>query len=245
MQNGVLFGILMTLLNQKRASATELAAKYELSPRTINRYIDALGEAGIPIVSVSGRHGGFEIMDSFRLEAAYFTAGEYERLIESVKGFSGDEMAQNSKKNSKAFPNQFPTTFSRVGQACCFQLRQQKPARKAANGKGRAQKNLVLDIDYHAAEGNIGKRRIEPLCLYLRDGQWYVYAFCRLREDFRFSSSTAFSAVRKRRKNFRPAPLTAGSPISTRESRRERTSPLRSSQTSLPRWKSGWASKTW
>ena len=86
MQNGVLFGILMTLLNQKRASATELAAKYELSPRTINRYIDALGEAGIPIVSVSGRHGGFEIMDSFRLEAAYFTAGEYERLIESVKG---------------------------------------------------------------------------------------------------------------------------------------------------------------
>ena len=94
MQNGVLFGILMTLLNQKRASATELAAKYELSPRTINRYIDALGEAGIPIVSVSGRHGGFEIMDSFRLEAAYFTAGEYERLIESVKGFSGDKMAQ-------------------------------------------------------------------------------------------------------------------------------------------------------
>ena len=68
MQNGVLFGILMTLLNQKRASATELAAKYELSPRTINRYIDALGEAGIPIVSVSGRHGGFEIMDSFRLD---------------------------------------------------------------------------------------------------------------------------------------------------------------------------------
>ena len=71
MQNGVLFGILMTLLNQKRASATELAAKYELSPRTINRYIDALGEAGIPIVSVSGRHGGFEIM----------TASVWKRLI--------------------------------------------------------------------------------------------------------------------------------------------------------------------
>ena len=111
MQNGVLFGILMTLLNQKRASATELAAKYELSPRTINRYIDALGEAGIPIVSVSGRHGGFEIMDSFRLEAAYFTAGEYERLIESVKGFSGDKMAQKLEEKLKSLSKSVSDDF--------------------------------------------------------------------------------------------------------------------------------------
>lgn len=205
MQNGVLFGILMTLLNQKRASATELAAKYELSPRTINRYIDALGEAGIPIVSVSGRHGGFEIMDSFRLEAAYFTAGEYERLIESVKGFSGDEMAQKLEEKLKSLSKSVSDDFFLASdKLIVFNSDNKSLLGKLQTVKDALKKNLVLDIDYHAAEGNIGKRRIEPLCLYLRDGQWYVYAFCRLREDFRFFKLNRIFGCTKTQEKFSP-----------------------------------------
>ena len=29
-------------------------------------------------------------------------------------------------------------------------------------------------------------RNIEPYCLILKDGAWYVYSYCRLRRDFRY-----------------------------------------------------------
>lgn len=208
MQNGVLFGILMTLLNKKRVSASELAAKFELSTRTINRYIDALGEAGIPIVSVSGRHGGFEIMDSFRLEAAYFTAGEYERLIESVKGFAGDELAQRLADKLQSLSKSVSEDFYLASdKLVVFNSDNKSLLGKLQAVKDALKKNLVLDIDYHAAEGNIGKRQIEPLCLYLRDGQWYVYAFCRLREDFRFFKLSRIFGCTKTQEKFTPRPF--------------------------------------
>lgn len=202
MQNGVLFGILMTLLNQKRVTAAYLAQKFELSTRTINRYIDALGESGVPIVSVCGRHGGFEIMDSFRLEATYFTEEEYERLMESVKGFAGDELSQRLSDKLQGLSKSVAEDFYLAAdKLIVFNSDNKSLLLKLQTVKDCLKKNIVLDIDYHAAEGNIGKRKIEPMCLYLRDGQWYIYAFCRLREDFRFFKlSRIFNCVKTQEK---------------------------------------------
>jgi len=44
-----LIGILSILLQQKKITAPELADKFEVSKRTINRDIENLCKAGIPI----------------------------------------------------------------------------------------------------------------------------------------------------------------------------------------------------
>ena len=49
-----LIGILSVLLHQGKATAPELAEKFEVSRRTINRDIEALCRAGIPIATVQG-----------------------------------------------------------------------------------------------------------------------------------------------------------------------------------------------
>ena len=46
-----LFGILTVLLQNDRITASELAEKFEVNRRTIGRDIDALCQAGIPIVT--------------------------------------------------------------------------------------------------------------------------------------------------------------------------------------------------
>ncbi len=50
--------ILYNLLDKGQATAPELAAKFEVSPRTIYHDAEALSSAGMPIYTETGRNGG-------------------------------------------------------------------------------------------------------------------------------------------------------------------------------------------
>ena len=57
----------MYLLNRSVVTAKELAGRFGVSVRTIVRDIEALSMAGIPISSSTGAAGGYEILDTFKL----------------------------------------------------------------------------------------------------------------------------------------------------------------------------------
>ena len=58
-----MIGILSILLQQEKVTASYLAEKFEVSRRTINRDIEALCMAGIPLVTKQGTGGGISIME--------------------------------------------------------------------------------------------------------------------------------------------------------------------------------------
>ena len=58
-----LIGILSILLQKEHITAPELAEKFEVSRRTINRDIEALCKVGIPIVTAQGQNGGISITE--------------------------------------------------------------------------------------------------------------------------------------------------------------------------------------
>ena len=43
-----------------------------------------------------------------------------------------------------------------------------------------------LNIRYHDRNGDITERTIEPHVIVFKQGLWYVYAYCNLRNEFRF-----------------------------------------------------------
>ena len=53
-----LIGILSVLLHEERTTVPELAERFEVSRRTINRDIEDLCRAGIPIQTMQGTGGG-------------------------------------------------------------------------------------------------------------------------------------------------------------------------------------------
>ncbi len=57
-------------------SARQLAARYEVSPRTIERDILALQESGVPVYTEPGRRGGYAIDRTMTLPPVNFTAAE-------------------------------------------------------------------------------------------------------------------------------------------------------------------------
>src|SRR2546421_3246054 len=83
-----LLAIILELQGKGRQRAEDLAETFETSKRTIYRDVQALGEAGVPIVSIPGR--GYSLMKGYFLPPLSFTADEATMLL-----LGSDLMAQS------------------------------------------------------------------------------------------------------------------------------------------------------
>ena len=89
-----LIGILSILLQEDKTTAPELAERFEVSRRTINRDIEDLCKAGIPIRTVQGTGGGISIMEGYRMDRTILTSRDMQmilaglRSLDSVSGSS-------------------------------------------------------------------------------------------------------------------------------------------------------------
>ena len=76
---------------RKRQSANDLAEEFEISKRTVYRYIDSLCGAGVPIISFMGKYGGFEIAKYFKIREFFLTRNEKEYLIDLLQKQKDEE----------------------------------------------------------------------------------------------------------------------------------------------------------
>lgn len=88
MKNERLFAIVNHLLTRGRTGARELAARFEVSERTIYRDMDSLSGSGVPVFAVPGAGGGFEIEEGFRIDRSFLTGDELADLKGALGGFT-------------------------------------------------------------------------------------------------------------------------------------------------------------
>ncbi|MEM7321437.1 MAG: HTH domain-containing protein [Pseudomonadota bacterium] len=75
-----LLHILLILQNRGRQSSVQLATELEVSPRTILRDVDAMTEAGLPIIVHQGHGGGIELGFNYRSRLTGMDQDEAEAL---------------------------------------------------------------------------------------------------------------------------------------------------------------------
>ena len=93
-----LIGIITTLQQKKTVTAPYLAEKFEVSRRTINRDIEDICKAGIPIVTTQGVNGGISIMDGFSLDTTVFTEQELAAIFTGLKSLDSVSNSASAEK---------------------------------------------------------------------------------------------------------------------------------------------------
>jgi len=106
-----LIGIITILQHNKKVTAPYLAQKFEVSRRTINRDIEDICRAGIPIVTMQGKDGGISIMDGFNLDTTVFTIEELQAILIGLKSIDsvshtshGEMLASKIKGKDSVIP---------------------------------------------------------------------------------------------------------------------------------------------
>ncbi|MBR2302500.1 MAG: YafY family transcriptional regulator [Clostridia bacterium] len=196
MQNDILFGILLTLLTNKKCTARELATKYEMSVRTIYRYLDTLNQAGVPLISYAGANGGIAIADNFKVDKTYFSEQEYNKIISALGAFQQDDNQLIIDK-FKALSQQQEVQYTLQSDTLFVDAPLTESMKNKTSVFSDAVYNKkICEITYHSRKGEVTTRKILPHAITIREGQWYVYAFCQKRKAFRlFKLSRVYSVV--------------------------------------------------
>ena len=85
MKDSRLFRILYYILEKGKATANELADRFEVSVRTIYRDIDSISSAGIPIYAIQGKGGGIEVAQEFILSKSLLSQNEKEQIMTALQ----------------------------------------------------------------------------------------------------------------------------------------------------------------
>lgn len=205
-----LVGIIMILLDKKRIGARELANMFEVSPRTIYRDIDAISMAGIPVRSISGAGGGFEIMQEYKIDNKVFSTDDLCALLTGLSSLSGilqnDEPACALAKVKSVIPaGKAKEVELKVRQICIDPspwIRNCDIKPKFEKIQQALKESKPLAFDYAALRGNQTARTVEPYQLVRKGSHWYLYGYCRKRNDFRFFRLSRMSNLQMQTETF-------------------------------------------
>ncbi|MGO5092978.1 helix-turn-helix transcriptional regulator [Clostridium sp. LCP25S3_F10] len=191
-----LLAIVVILLNREKISASELAEKFEVSVRTIYRDIDTINLAGIPIVSQAGNNGGFYIIDNYKINHQLLTLEDMISIIEALKNMNrfledkNIEVAIEKVKNivpkekkevfDLHFDQMFVDTLPWGFKKCDEENLKYKIIHNTVESKN------CIAFDYRNSKSEYSWRKVEPLTLVFKGFYWYLFSFCKLRNDYRF-----------------------------------------------------------
>ena len=207
-----LVSIIMTLLDKERIGAQELADTFEVSPRTIYRDIEAINMAGIPIRSIPGVGGGFEIMPDYKLDNKVFSTADLSAILMGLSSLSsvvrGGELANALEKVKSFIPAEKAKDIEIKSNQICIDLsswtgnRTIRPYVKII--QAALQNHTLLSFAYTAHHGKKTIRTVEPYQLVLKGSRWYFQGYCRTRNDFRLFRVSRMSELQMKRETFIP-----------------------------------------
>ena len=190
-----LIGILSILLQEEKVTAPVLAEKFEVSRRTINRDIEALCKAGIPIRTAQGTGGGIRIMDGYRMDRTILTSRDMQMILaglRSLDSVSGSRYYSQLMEKLQSGSSEF---ISGRNSMLIDLSSWYKAIQSAIENRNQ------LEFRYYAPSGE-STRAIEPYYLVFQWSSWYVWGWCSARGDFRLFKLNRMDGVKETGRSF-------------------------------------------
>lgn len=207
-----LLGIVTILLQREKVAAPELAARFEVSRRTIYRDIDDICKAGIPIVTYRGSNGGISIAEGFKLDKSVLTLDELQSILTGLKSLgSVTDTSRIEGLIAKLSPDKEAVISLQdsilIDLASHYQT---SLSHKISLLKQAIAANKVTSFDYYSQWG-CSHRAIEPYFIAFKWSAWYVFGRCRLRREFRLFKLNRLWNLALTGQSFQPEEISADS----------------------------------
>lgn len=181
-----LIGILSILLQKERVTAPELAARFDVSRRTISRDIEDLCKAGIPVCTIQGAGGGICIMDDYRIDRTLLTSKELRMILAGLRSL---DSVSSSHYYSQLMEKLQSGSSDLVGgrDSILIDLSswyKDSLAPRITLIQDAIEEKRLLAFDYYGPGGS-STRLLEPYYLIFKWSSWYVWGWCTTRKDFR------------------------------------------------------------
>lgn len=186
MQINRLFEIIYILLQQESVTAKEIAERFEVSTRTIYRDVETLSESGIPVYMSKGKGGGISLLSDFVLDRTVITELERKEILSSLHAIKSVNLEDEDlalKKLSNLFGG---VDADWIEVDFGFWSDGKREATLFQNLKVAILEKKVIQCRYNSEKGEELNRTIEPLKLVFKGVSWYLYGYCKMREDYRF-----------------------------------------------------------
>lgn len=209
----IMLGILFTLLARRKVSAGYLAGKYGVSVRSIYRYVDEMSISGVPVTVLRGPQGGICISDAFTLPKGLLTKEEYSKSLECLLAMNEQlhddvltdviekfRRSEKREERGEEFSGNILVDGGTWGD-------ERKLSDLIALFSRAAEEREALLLEYADRGGERTNRTVLPHLMVLKQNVWYVYAYCKLRKEFRLFKLGRVRSVRKTGETFERLPF--------------------------------------
>lgn len=206
----------MQLQSKRLVTATSLAARFDVSVRTIYRDIRALEQSGVPIITEEGK--GYSLMEGYRIPPVTFSEREANALITAEQfvlknkdaSFIQDytdaitKIKSVLRESTKDGANLLSDRIA-IGQNSSYD--------RTSNQLSALQLALtnfnLVKMGYQKADSDeVTERIIEPFALLSTQENWLLLAWCRLRKEFRFFRLDRIKSIQVQTDKFEPHNMT-------------------------------------
>ena len=173
------------LADGRRRTAAALAARLEVSERTILRDVEALQDVGVPITASPGPEGGISLPQGWGRLITGLSAGEVRALAALATSKTLGELGEPLDSALGKVLAALPTAQRQQAE----QARQRLLVDPEPWWLGSAPEDATLDavrealwsdrqlrLTYEDAQGHLTERDVSPLGLVLKGGRWHLLA---------------------------------------------------------------------
>ncbi|GAA0375444.1 helix-turn-helix transcriptional regulator [Bacillus horti] len=194
-----LISIVMILLQKEIVSATEFSHLFGVTKRTIQRDIESLSFANIPIYAKHGYRGGYALMQEYKFDKRLLNHKDIENIIVALDGFEQLTTNHNIQMTIHKIKGMSHADLTPALHVTFYDWLGRSEIKKELTFIMQAIENhWLIEFDYVDQKGNLTHRTIEPYKLQLNEMKWYVYGYSLEREDYRTFKLTRITKFQRK-----------------------------------------------
>ncbi|SDN90351.1 helix-turn-helix transcriptional regulator [Alkalicoccus daliensis] len=193
-----LISIVMILLQKEVVSASAFSRMFHVTKRTIQRDMETLSYANVPIYAKYGAAGGYALMEEYKFDKRLLNHKDIENIIIALGGFEqliADYEIQETIQKIKGMtiadisPRLNLTFYDWIGRS---QINEDILFINQA-----IENHWLLKFEYVDQQGNYTYREAEPYQLHFSEMHWYFWGYSLERSDYRTFKLTRMLNLQK------------------------------------------------